>query len=740
MAHQILLDSPGGKWDEGLFLGNGRLGASVLGQIFEETIPLNEETIWYGGPQNRINPDGRANLEEVRALLKAGEVSRAEFLTRAALYSGPKYLTPYLPAGDLRLSFYGLSKDTAHYRRVLDIDRALAEVSFTAGGVWHRREYFVSIARNVFAMRITGGAPFSLLASLNRRPYEEKTGKADGKTLFLRGQCGEGGVQYFGALRFVSQNGSARALGDNAAMENTDSAVLYVSFATDFLGNDRFEEEVLQNLDAAEKMGFDALRGEHLALWESLYGKTSLTLGEPLPQDVPTARLLQECRETGKGAAALCELLYCFGKYLLLSSSYRCKLPSTLQGIWNGSYTPSWESKYTININTEMNYWPAEGMDLSECCLPLFDLVERIAERGRETARDLYGCPGFVAHHNTNLWADTAPEGIFAASPMWPMGGAWLSLHFWEHYRYTLDRDFLKARALPVMEESVRFFLSYLTPDEDGTLLTGPSLSPENSYRSITGQAGALCMAPTMDSQILRELFTGYLAGCAVLGREPLPGTADALSHLPPTRTGPDGRILEWHEEYEEVEPGHRHVSHLFGLFPGSQITERDPALMEGARKTLAYRLSHGGGHTGWSCAWIICLFARLGDGENALQYLKRLLDRSMQDNLLDSHPPFQIDGNFGAAAAVMEMLFQSHTGEIELLPALPEEWRSGSLSGARLRGNLALDMNWEDGVLQKARFTAGQDCRVRVKYRGKTAEISLQKGVPFSLTPEFFA
>jgi alpha-L-fucosidase 2 len=737
MCEQIWLTEPGKKWDDGLFIGNGRLGAAVLGTVEEEVLPLNEETIWYGGPLQRENPDAAAHIGQIRELLMEGKVEDASFLAKTALNSIPKYLSPYLPAGDLRLSFQGHRGKVENYRRSLSLKEAVAGVSYTMDGVSYERRYFVSQAHNVIAVHLTGERPLTLAANLNRRPYEERTGRLDNSTIFIEGRCGEGGVRYFGAARIVCSDGESETMGDYLIARDSRDITLYICFTTDFGGRQDYKQHCLNCLSGAQAAGYEAVLERHLHDWAALYGRVHFSLGEEAP-DMPASALLQRMREGGD-ARALSELLFHFGRYLLIASSYGCQLPATLQGIWNGSYTPSWESKYTININTEMNYWPAESCALPECHLPLFELVERMAERGEQTARTVYGCGGFVAHHNTNLWADTAIEGVLSASPIWPMGGAWLSLHFYEHFLFTQDEVFLRERTLPVLRKAVLFFTEYLTPAADGTLLSGPSISPENTYISRTGQRGSLCMAPTMDSQILRELFTDYLAACERLGEEePLCVRARAvLKKLPETEIAPDGRIREWHDDVEETEPGHRHISHLFGLYPGTQITKETPALFEAAKKTLAFRLSHGGGHTGWSRAWILCMYARLCDGREAGRHLRALLERSIQDNMLDSHPPFQIDGNFGAAAGIVEMLVQSHRPYIELLPALPPEWERGRITGLQLRGGIRADICWKDGALQEAVFTAMKDVSLEVRCQGKKAVLALKAGQPLRLTEE---
>lgn len=724
----------GTKWMDGLLIGNGRLGASVVGTPAEEIIMVNEESLWYGAAHDRTNPDALSYLEEVRRLLKEGDAARASFVARTRLLAAPKYVSCYQPAGELRLTIPTLQGTAENYRLQLDIDNALAEAAFSVNGIPHRREYFVSRRRNVIAIRVENGEPMTVAASLNRRPFEEFSGRLDDTTAYFSAGQGEG-VHFVGAVRIIAEGGYTA--GDFAAADSVKTAVFLVTVETDYDDSSDMKARCLKNLDEAEKLGYDALKAEHLADWHELYDRVDFSLEEE-DNGLTTPLQLQQQRDGGD-EKKLCEDLFCFGRYLLMSSSLDCRLPANLQGLWNGEWNPPWGSGYTININTEMNYWPAEVCALPECHEALFRLVEKMLPRGQKVARDMYGCGGFTAHHNTDLWGDSAPSGIHVDSALWNMGGAWLTLHFYEHYLFTLDKDFLKKRALPLLEENVKFFADYLF-EHEGKLITGPSISPENSYR-LNGGRCAIALAPTMDIQIVREVLNAYLHSCSILGVEDdlTRKAKEILPKLPETALTSDGRIREWMDDHEEIEPGHRHVSHLFGLHPGSQITDKTPVLMKAADKTLRHRLENGGGHTGWSCAWIINFFARLKDGESCRKYLRQLLAKSMQDNLLDSHPPFQIDGNFGAAAGIVEMLCQSHAGYIELLPALPESWKEGHLTGVKLRGGITLDLYWQEGRLHHAVFTAVQDGTVEVKLGKKQFMLPLQAGVSCTLTAANF-
>lgn len=752
MKNRIYINKAAKTWEEGLPIGNGRIGATVLGKIAEEMITINEETIWYGPMRNRKNPDCLGHIDEIRQLLVDGEVEKAQFMAKMAMTSTPKYMNPYQPAGDLKIQFPGhLSKRTSNRSCYLDLDEATAYVKYTL----HKRlpakdgeeegelvltnyvrEHFVSQKYQVVVIRLTADIPGSLTisANMNRKPFEENSEKVDSKTVCNYGQCGAGGVNYFTGVRMVAKGSEVKTLGDFVYTENADEVILYVTSETDFGGNTAYRENCLARLDAAQEAGYAEIRRAHLDWFVPLFNRVKLDINHCEGDERTIEAQLEELKSKERESSdALTLLLFNYAKYLMICSSYDCKLPANLQGIWNGEYVPPWQSEFTININTEMNYWFVEKCNLPECHMPLFDLIDRLVENGRATAKELYGCRGFCAHHNTSLWANTDPEGIMDASPFWPMGGAWLSLHMYEHYLFTGDETFLKERALPVMREAIRFFEDYLYEMEDGTLVTGPSVSPENTYLSKIGQKGALCMGPTMDIQILRQLFGWFIEGSERVGgdKEDVELVRAMLGKLPLTKISSDGRVQEWLEEYEETEPGHRHISHMYGLHPGNEITQRTPELFAAAEKTIDARLSKGGGHTGWSRAWIACFFARLKKGEKVFENINGLLKKSIKNNLYDTHPPFQIDGNFGIAEAMLESLIQSHNPYIELLPALPQAWACGSLTGVRLRGALTADLDWEGHKVTSFVVTADKNCVVTVKNGEHMFEVGLEAGCP---------
>ena len=709
---KLWYQKPAECWSEALPVGNGRYGGMVFGNPQEEVIQINEDSIWSGKKLDRINPDAPKKLKEIRNLIRAGKIEEAQELTLYALSGVPNSQRSYQTAGECYIHMHNID-DITHYYRDLDLEEGIANVQFVSDGITYQREVIASAPAGCMAIHMTTkeGAPFSFDCHLGRKHnFTDEILREDGKMVRFLVDGGEG-ISFCTNLsvdvqpEWMTEEGTVEIIGEFLVVKNVTECVLYLDTETSFRYSD-YIAAAKERCLLAEALGWECFRKQHLEDYQRLYRRMQLHYGQSdiKMEEIPTDVRLKQV-ENGMTDMGLLELYFQYGRYLLISSSREGSLPANLQGIWNDSLTPPWESKYTVNINTEMNYWMAETANLSECHLPLFEHLQRICENGKETARRMYGCNGSVCHHNTDIYADTAPQDHCITSAFWVMGEAWLATHIWEHYLFTKDKKFLSENFY-VLEQSVLFFYDFLIEGKNGTLVTSPSLSPENTYQMEDGTLGVLCESPTMDTEILLELFHSYIGACQVLGKskEEISKAEAVKKRFPPLKIGKYGQLLEWMEDYEEPEPGHRHISHLYGLYPGNSISkECTPELFNAAYRTLERRLENGGGHTGWSRAWIIGLWAAFGNGEKAYENLNAILCMGTFPNLMDNHPMldgyvFQIDGNFGAAAAMIEMLVKSKENRIELLPAITEETKSGCLSGVRLRCGAELSMSWEDG------------------------------------------
>ena len=749
--HTLRYDKPASTWTEALPIGNGRIGAMVFGGTSEERVQINESTLWGGRPHEYTNPEAGSHLAELRQLIFAGRSGEAAALAEQVM-GRPKLLMPYQPFCDLRLRFPSPSRPEA-YRRELRLDDAVATTTYVVDGIELRREVFASYPDQVLVVRLTASQPKRLTFDVGidspQQGTHVETEGTDGLLLIGQllprqnapntwtGSWDEPGLRFAAVARVLHDGGTVRAADGRLEVADASAVTILFSNATSFRNYRDIDGDAVTAargyVDRAAASPYDELRRRHVADFQSLFSRVQLQLGDTASTET-TDRRIKSFAQTDD--PSLLALYFHFGRYLLISSSRPSGQPANLQGIWNEELRPAWGSKWTTNINLEMNYWLADAGNLWETQEPLWRLVRDLRVSGADTARVHYGAKGWVLHHNTDLWRATTPvDGPWG---LWPMGSLWLANQMWDHYEFSLDREFLAREAYPAMKGAAEFALDLLVPAPAGTrlagrLVTNPSTSPENNYL-VQGKSQSLTYAASMDLQLVSELFERCQRAAAILGVDAdfARQLKQAGSRLPPLQVGARGQLQEWIEDYAEVEPAHRHVSHLYALYPGQGIDiRRTPALAAAAKRSLELR---GDGGTGWAAAWRVALWARLGDGERAYANLRFLLTKSTLPNMFDLHPPFQIDGNLGGAAGITELLVQSTLDEIRLVPALPKRWATGRITGVRTRGGATVDLSWKGGTLTEAHLRSDHARRYRVTCYGRSVDVALAAGVPVVL------
>lgn len=749
---------PAADWNEALPVGNGRLGAMVFGNILHEKIQLNEESLWAGMRIEDADAEAREYLPIIQKKLLTGEVKEAAELSEKYLRSNPMRIRSYQPLGDIYIDMpdtFRSMPESGSYRRELNLETGIATTTWSYEGITFTREVFASAPDNIIVLRIASSQPGKLTFKLSlSRTQDAVVMPISENELIMTGQivdlpareAGPSGLhmKFSAILHGKIKDGAFHTVNNSFYVEQATESVFYFTAATDYnpslLNFDSTIDPVKkcsEIMSLVKNKPFETVKSAHIVEHSSMFNRVHFSLGGDFKKDLPTDQRLKLVIE-GEQDPGLTVLQFQYGRYLLMGSSRRpAILPANLQGIWNKDYEAAWNSDFHTNINIQMNYWPAEVCNLSETALVLSDFINRLREPGRLTAEKTFNSKGWTVNHLTDPFGRTSiTDGVGWGT--FPMAGPWLVLHQWEHYLFTQDTAYLKSEAWPSMKESAEFVMGFLIRDKNGYLVTAPSNSPENTYRLPNGEKYNLTYGATMDIQIIRELLNACVKAGEILGVEKklLTQMKNVLKDLPPNRISKRyGIVQEWIDDYEENEPGHRHMSQLFGLYPGTQITQAQPALFEAAKKTIERRQTYAakgqGSSTGWSKAWMINFLARLKDGNAALNKIFEMQREKTLNNLFDTHPPFQIDGNFGLTAGIAEMLLQSHTGEIELLPALPDAWTEGAISGLKARGNIEVEIKWENNLLTEARLTAKDDRMVTVKYGTRKVKLKLSKATP---------
>jgi len=773
-ALKLWYTKPASQFEEALPLGNGRLGTMVYGGVKQERISLNEATLWSGKPLDaaKINPQAKNYLAPIREALFAENYKKADSLQH---FMQGSFSEAYMPLGYLFFNFDHKGEAT-HYKRELDLQNAVSTVKYQIDGTDYTRETFISYPDQLVIFRLTasGKNKLNFTTSFDSKLIAQSQVKNNVLTMKgwapthtepnYRGNIANAivndtlhAMRFTSVLRVLKTDGRQSALDTALRISGATEVVLALSMATSFNGFDKDpgsagkDEKALANgyFKNVLNKPYQKLKEVHIKDFRKYFDRVSLQLGDTENEKLSTIDRLNRYA-SGKTDNSLIALFYQYSRYLLISSSRPGGLPANLQGLWNESVRPPWSSNYTTNINAEMNYWGAETGNLSEMHQPLFNFIERLAKTGAITAKNFYGAGGWVCHHNSDIWALTNPVGDFGQGDPgwanWSMGGVWLSTHLWEHYAFTLDKDYLKNQAYPLMKGATQFCLDFLTPDKEGKLVTAPSTSPENIYITDKGYGGATLYGGTADLGMIRELFTDYLKSASVLGLDHdfQKKVKEALGKLYPYQVGKDGNLQEWYHDWKDQDPRHRHLSHLFAAYPGASITSTEtPALADAVRRSLEIRTNDG---TGWAITWRINLWARMQNGERAYDAVKKLMRFVGKDaaikyggggvyaNLFGAHPPFQIDGNFGGGAGIAEMLLQSHQGYIALLPALPVEWPEGEIKGMVTRGGFVVDMNWKNGKLITAKIYARNGGLCKIKYNDSLKSLETTAGKSYDV------